>query len=150
MKFRYRQYHVEPSPTCPDGILYRPMVPIRVIGLTGDASFRALLDSGSDETLLPRSIGDAIGAEIDEQETSRIAGIAGQTVETVLGTVEIELSLGTMTHRWSEQVRFVAFEHPEDEIAILGHAGFLNYFTATLDGRKHEVTLKANRTLPKR
>src|SRR5687767_9014700 len=100
MKFPYRQYEVEASPTIPDGILYRPMVPVRVIGLTGDASFWALLDTGADETILPLSIGLAIGAAIDDSMAWTIGGIAGQAVQVILGDVQLEIGQRRTTFRW--------------------------------------------------
>ena len=85
MKFPYQRYTVTPSPSVPDGILYRPEVPLRVIGSIGDASFLALVDSGADETLLPCSMGEAIGVRIDDSTQSQVAGIGGQLVDVWYG-----------------------------------------------------------------
>ena len=64
MKFRYKRYEVPPSQAFPEGVLYRPEFPIRIIGSAGEASIRVLADTGADQTLLPRSVGNAIGASL--------------------------------------------------------------------------------------
>jgi hypothetical protein len=40
------------------------------------------------------------------------------------------------------------FESPDEETVILGHSGFLDYFTATFDGEIAELILVANRGIP--
>ncbi len=142
MKFEYQSYPIDPSPELPQGRLYRPMVPVRVKGLTGSITFLALLDTGADATLLPRSLGEAIGVRIDESRHSLATGIGGEQLVVHLGDVGLEVSTGEERYRWWTAVGFAAFPHPEDEIAILGHAGVLNLFVATFDGEKREVELQ--------
>lgn len=149
MKFPYRQYQVDPSPTIPDGILYRPMVRVRVVGLTRDASFWALLDTGADETILPMPIGLAIGAMMYPSSTWTMGGLAGQTVEATLGDVQFEVGQRRTIYQWKARVGFVSFPTPEDEVAILGHAGFLNFFTASFDSVKRELKMKPNANFPR-
>ena len=106
MKFPYQRYTVTPSPSVPDGIFYPPEAPLRVIGSIGDASFLALVDSGADETLLPRSIGEAIGVRIDDITQSQVAGIGGQLVDVWCGQAALELTAGRQSNRRSAVVAF--------------------------------------------
>lgn len=148
MKFAYQRYEVEPTAALPEGVLYRPEIPIRVIGPTGDASFLALIDTGADETILPRSIGEAVGVTIDDSHQSDVAGIGGQLVSVSYGEVEFELRASSRkTYRWSAIVGFAAVE-PEAASAILGHAGCLNYFRLRCDVEQCEVELKPNGLFP--
>lgn len=147
MKFAYRKYEVDVSRTIPDGLLHRPTVPIRLIGSGGSIVVRGLLDTGADETIFPRSIAEMLGVELEEAEAVPVAGIGGHPVMAVLGTVDMEVGKGKQRVRWRQQVRFATFARADDEEAILGHAGFLDFFTATFDGKKHEVTLLPNKTL---
>jgi hypothetical protein len=39
-------------------------------------------------------------------------------------------------------------EQPEDEVALLGYAGFLEFFRATFDSQIHELELAANNRFP--
>jgi hypothetical protein len=145
MKFPYQRYEVEPSATIPDGVLFRPELPIRVIGLTGDAALLVLADTGADETLLPRSVGELIGAEVDEARTWSVAGFGGQEVAVVLAEVELELGSRAKTHRWRTKVGLVDFPNPEDETAVLGHVGFFDHFTAHFNTRRRQLTINPHR-----
>ncbi len=62
MRFRYASYEVEPSPTVPDGIVYRPEAIIRVGGPSGTESIQALLDTGCDETVFPVTLANLLGS----------------------------------------------------------------------------------------
>lgn len=144
MKFSYFQYLTHPSPTTPTGILHRPEIPIRVAGKRGNALLRATVDPGSDDTLLPLSIGHSIGATMDSTQTWHVQGIGGQAISVILGEVEFELTDGHQSFRWSAKVGLVDFADPQDEVTILGHAGFLDYFRAAFDG--HQRTLEIDIT----
>lgn len=141
MNFPYQRYAVEASPVVSRGVVYRPEITLRLIGASGDAIIHALVDTGADGTLFPRSIGEAIGATIYETNTATVRGLGGELLTVVAGEVEIELRAGDDCHRWNMTVGFTSLEKPEDEVAILGHAGFLDYFRATFDGQGRELQL---------
>ncbi len=141
MKFPYQRYEVGPSPTVPGGVLYRSELPVRVIGQTGSVLLLALADTGSDDTLLPLSVGEAIGATIDESIEWRIGGVGGQEIDVRLGDVELELARHARVRRWRTKIGFVAFASPEDEVAILGHSGFFDHFAAHFNTRDRITTI---------
>ena len=141
MRFPYQRYEVHPSTSLPEGVLYRPELPIRVIGSAGHVSLLALADTGIDETLLPRSVGELVGAAIDETQSWSVAGFGGQQVDVVLAEVEFELVSRRNGHRWRAKVGLVDFPNPEDEAAVLGHVGFFDQFTAHFNTRRRQVTI---------
>ncbi|MND04228.1 hypothetical protein D3C83_244040 [compost metagenome] len=53
----------------------------------------------------------------------------------------LQVSDGRQTYEWNATAGFAAFDDPEDEIAILGHASCLDYFRATFDGEARQVEL---------
>lgn len=148
MKFSYRRFEVDETPTVPKGVVYRPMVSIRIIGPLDHVNVRALVDTGADETIFPVSIAEAIGAEMDEAESVSLEGIGGHMVQAVLGTVEIEIGVGKSLTRWQQRARFVP-SSLDDEVPILGHVGFLQYFATLFDGKRHQMTLTPNGTFPR-
>lgn len=115
MKFPYQRYEVNASPTLPGSVLYRPEVPIRVIGLAGSASFLALADTGADETLLPRSLGEAIGVEFDEPNAWAVTGFGGQELAVVAGEVDLQVTSRRTVHRWRARIGWVSFPNPADK-----------------------------------
>jgi len=148
MNFTYTKYEVEPSPTNPSGIVYRPEILLRVVGLTSDALLMALIDTGADECVLPLSLAEIIGVVLDESQTVLAAGVGGHTLELMPADAEFELDSGSERHRWPIRVGFAQFENPEDECAILGNVGALEYFTATFDANGRCGTLVANARFP--
>jgi hypothetical protein len=142
MKFNYLQYLTQPSPKTPSGILHRPKIPLRIIGGTGLLPTSALVDPGSDETLLPLSVGKLIGAKIDPTQSWQVEGIGGQVVAVILGEVDFELTDGKQTFRWSAKIGFVDFADPKDEVTVLGHAGFLDYFRVIFDGHRRKLEIE--------
>ena len=143
MRFAYQSYEVEPSPAFGGGVLYRPEIPLRVIGQAGDANFFALVDTGADGTLIPRSLGERIGVAINDRQATPVRGFSGyEQVPVAPGRVTLELRQGKTVYRWAATVGFVDFATDEAEQAILGHAGCLDYFVVTFDGGRHELEIE--------
>lgn len=147
MKLGFRPYQVMPSKKMGMSTVYRPAVRIRVVGSTGSASVLALVDTGSDQTLFPYSVGRVIGAVDGSSDRLSIGGINRQNIEVTMGDVELELTDGQEKYRWLANVGFVMFASPEDEVAILSHQGCLEYFTVIFDGAKRELEMVANKKL---
>ena len=148
MKWNYRRIEVDRSRICPSGIVYRPMATMRIRGSVGSAYLRALIDTGADHTLLPFSAAEHIGAELflDEQDAAR--GVSGHEIAIIPGRVELELLGESESLRWIAVIGFAKFATPEDECSIFGHAGCLEYFSATFDGVTRSVELMPRVTLP--
>jgi hypothetical protein len=148
MRFRYTSYEVDPSPTVPSGVLYRPEVTIDVIGPRRIETIQALVDTGSDETVFPTSLAKAIGVQLDHALAGQASAVGGHAVQLVPGSVVLQMTDGDQTYRWQAAVGFLEVEEPEDEIALLGYAGFLEFFRATFDSQSQELELTPNRRFP--
>ncbi len=139
MRFPYSRYVVQGNTPRLTALLFRPMLVVRVTGPTGNDDIFGRVDSGADETLLP----DYLIANSGISELSGpvpIGGIGGLTLAR-FGTVELEISQGQESSRWLAYVGFCA--HP---MPIFGLKGFLQFFTATFDGRRHHLDLSPNGT----
>jgi Aspartyl protease len=119
------------------------MIPIRVIGPAGDDDLRALVDTGSDDTLLPDSLIGLLGVALRPGDQAVIVGIEGSTTVVRYGTVDLEIPGAGGGYRWSARVGF----HASFRV-VLGHIGFLEYFTASFNGRTRQLTLTPNGTAP--
>jgi len=144
MRFSYASYEVDPSPTNPRGILYRPEVTISVGGPRRSETIQALVDTGSDETVFPASLAKSIGVELDYDAAGQASAVGGHEVRLVPGAVTLELFQNDERHRWQTTVAFLETDEPKDEVALLGYAGFLEFFQATFDSKSHFVTLVSN------
>lgn len=148
MKFSYRSYVSQFPGSADFRLILRPMVTVRITGPKADARWDALVDTGADETLLPLSLADPLGIELDQEATSQAAGISGDRLTIYYGDVEFEIVAENDMVSWRSTVGFVDFGSVEDEVIVLGHGGCLDYFVATFDGEKAELELTRNSLLP--
>ena len=144
MRFRYASYEVDPSPTVPHGVLYRPEVMITVSGSRRAVTIQALVDTGSDETVFPATLAESLGIELKYSSAGRASAVGGHRVRLVPGSATLLLMQGEEQCRWQTTVSFLEVDDPEDEIALLGYSGFLEFFRVTFDSDTHEVTLTPN------
>lgn len=148
MKIPYREY-VSVLPGSSDfRLILRPIVTVRISGLTGHARWDALVDTGADETIFPLSMAELIGIKLDEEVTSVAAGISGDRLKIHYGEVGLEIEADGTRVAWRTTVGFVDFGRADDEVIILGHGGCLDYFTATFDGENSLLELMPNSLLP--
>lgn len=151
MKFPFQHYRTPPSLVDGSEELWRPEIPLHLLGKTGELFTYGLLDTGADGVLISRSIADDIGVARDETLRWHVRGVSGQSLETVLGHVEIEVMGQQESECWLMPVGVVAFDDPaNDDIVLLGQAGFLQFFDARFFGAEHFVELRSNGTLLQR
>jgi hypothetical protein len=144
MKFDYKQYEVQSFPGQSNpGIVFRPVLTLRIIGTKSQVSSRSLVDTGADMTVLPKKIASFVGITILSTNPSTALGAGGE-IEIAYGNVVLELSSGKKSYRWCATVGISS--EPWEE-AVLGHVGFLQYFDATFLGEKRAVRLKRNKLL---
>jgi hypothetical protein len=140
MNFSYVRYEIEPTATIPSGEVYRPRIPIRIIGPKRSLQIFGLLDTGADHVFLSASLGEIIGIQASSEiETAQGAG--GHEIDVWPASVEIEISQGGRTHRWLAIVGFLASDD-DPPVAFLGNSGFLEFFAANFDYRENQVELQ--------
>ena len=59
------RHEVESTPLTPQGLVYRPEISVRVIGSQDEIYLMALVDTGADETILPLSLAQLLGVDVD-------------------------------------------------------------------------------------
>jgi hypothetical protein len=141
VRFPYRRYRARHSTAFHSGIVTRPEIPVDVVGTTGTASVLALADSGADLTLLPRSIALRIGAVIDDTDRWPVGGFGGQVIDASPGDVNLEITWGGSSIRWKATIAFVNYPAGAEEVSILGHAGFFDFFRVQFDGPAKELEI---------
>lgn len=142
MRFRYRSRQVDPLPgEVGPQFVYEPVVVVRVVGPRGAWLIPGLVDTGGGESLIPYRLLDPLGLPVGDR--FNLASVTGGVFSARVGVVDLELARdGTI----SQSVGFTTTRTR----AIWGHAGFLNHFTATFDGRRKSVRLDPSDTFPPR
>lgn len=149
MKFPFQHYRTPPSLVDGSEELWRPEIPLHLIGSNSELFTYGLLDSGADGVLVGRNIANDIGIAVDESRRWHVRGVSGESLDVVLGHVEIELMDLHESVCWMMPVGVVSFDDPaNDDIVLLGQTGFLQYFDTRLHGSKHLAELFPNDTLP--
>lgn len=148
MKFPYREYVSVFPGTTDFRLIVRPVITIHISGPTSKSRWDALVDTGADETLLPYSLVEILGVELDPAVTSQASGISGDQLTIHYGEVDFEIVAESQIVRWKTIVGFVEFGASDDEVIVLGHGGCLEYFTAIFDGENAVLEMTANPLLP--
>ena len=148
MKFEYKKSFVDPAPGFESGVTYQPIIPIILAGHSGELRFNALVDTGSDQTILPMNDVESItGLLIDRKIISSVQGrLEHHTENLFLGrSVHLRLSSNEIEYEFPSSVWF---SEDGNSPAILGHSGFLEYFTITFEGDMHVLILEPNKKFP--
>jgi hypothetical protein len=128
--------------------LLRPEIEVSIEGVLGRATVVGLVDTGSDNTIFPKSVADVLGIRLSPSSAPPALTFGGLSIPLSAGVVTLQLESDDASVRWQTTINFYEFESPELEAVILGHTGFLEYFTATFDGQKCTLTLVPNNDMP--
>lgn len=130
-----------PRPTFPDGILYRPEIPVFIYSPSDAVTIHGLVDTGADETILPMSIAEDLAIPINDDVTSTASGFLGNPVDVLYGDVQfgVQIDEQGQLSTWTATVGFCEFPSPEREVVILGRSGFLDTMAATFVGEDHTL-----------
>jgi hypothetical protein len=129
-------------------LVRRPEIDVTIMGPAGLARCIGLVDTGSDQTILPRSVADELGILLAPAEGPPAVAFGGHRVQLLIGDAILTLTAGGESLAWKAPICFFDFPVTKDETVILGHAGFLEFFTATFDGKHETLMLVPNDELP--
>ena len=124
---------------------YRPIVPVGVLGPLGVRLVDACVDCGSDDTIFPMSLARKLGLDLTGAPQGQSHPVGGAIVPYVYAAVSLRLSDGAETCEWQATVGFVDLPL---RWALLGHAGFLDFFDTELRGARREVFITPNNAFP--
>lgn len=127
MKFEYKK---EFSKTL--GTIYRPVAEVFFIHEDKEIRDFPYVDSGADITLIPRSVGELLGFEVEKEKIVEMGGIGGSKVPTILKKIKIRID--------SEEFPIqVAWALIEDVPPLLGRTDVFDRFEVTFK-QKEKVT----------
>ena len=122
-------------------VRYRPIIPVRVFGPLGSRLVDACVDCGSDDTIFPLSLARKLGIDLTGAPRGQAHPVGGTIVPYVYSAVTLRVSDGAETCEWHATVGFVDLPL---RWALLGHAGFLDFFDTDLRGARREVFIAPN------
>lgn len=148
MRFSYSAF-LSPAPdTGEEVIKFRPEVPLRIYGPGGSGVYMALVDTGAGNTILPLSIARELNIVPHQGRGPGAAAFGGQQIPLSYADIPLAISEQGRVLRWQARVQFFDFPDSEPETLIVGHQGFLDFFTAVFDGGNMTLDLEPNDDLP--
>lgn len=123
----------------------RPEVTVVIHGSHASKSYVGLVDTGADYTLVPVAVAESLGIAMFENLGADAESFGGHALQTRYGRVVFELPDEQRRLKWEAMA---LFHESENETLLLGHVGFLHYFTATFDGMRMELTLTPTDDFP--
>jgi hypothetical protein len=148
MRFPYSLNIARSIATGEEIVVMRPEVPIRIHAPGGVAELLALVDTGADNSIFPLSIAKALGVATTPGKGPSVTAFGGQEIALSFAQIVLELWQEGASVRWPSRVYFADFPDDSEKTVILGHEGFLDYFTATFEGEACEFTLEPNPDIP--
>lgn len=135
MKFKYSEY------TGPNNIkIFRPTISIVFKNRSKFIQTEAIVDSGSDFTIIPIEIAGILDIKLDVHKKTTFHGAGGNPFTVYPSPEAIEHIIrqgGFRPIKWKAKIYF-AESQPS---ILLGHKGFLEKFKTTLDGRNKELEI---------
>ena len=143
IQFDYERYLIFDSKSKRRVPIRRPVARIRVTGSIGSEEILAWVDTGADLSMLPLSLAEPLGITLQADDQELILGVGREPVLIWHATVNLGLITPGGGPSWAARVGF----HSGYQ-ALLGHAGFLDHFTARFNRRAKTLTLTPNGTAP--
>ena len=93
------------------GEILKPIIPVTIIGPKRSLNVFMLLDSGADLSLIPYSLGETVGIELDIENRSEVHGIGEGSVPYILSQLKLKIGKVEISARveWAliEEVPFI-------------------------------------------
>jgi hypothetical protein len=150
VKFAYLPLPVRQASPALGGVTarHRPIVPIHILHILAPLTLPPLdacIDCAADDTIFPPHLAGRLGIDPLTAPKGRAGLIGGTIVNVIYAQVTLLLSDGYESCHWDA---VVAFPTVPMRWALLGHAGFLDFFDVQLLGARREVIVLPNTAFP--
>lgn len=147
MKFAYLPLTVSrPSPAMRGAkVRYRPIVPIHILAPRMLPPIDACIDSAADDAVFPPHMATRLGIRFGATQAGQSRLVGGTIINVNYAQATMLLSDGHETLEWDT---VVGFSTVPMRWALLGHAGFLEFFDVQLLGDRREVIVIPNAAFP--
>lgn len=123
----------------------RPVIGVAIIGPAGMIPYDGLLDSGSDDVLFPEDVAALICIDLTNAPQGTASAFGQRNIPVRYAEATLRIADNQERREWRAWVSFAPVTR---RYALLGHAGFLQYFTTTFHGDHEEVELTVNGHYP--
>ena len=149
MKFSYTEAVVLSPDDGEPLLMFRPELTIRVSGRDGQsADYAALVDTGADQIVFPFAVAEELGIVVQPALGPNAETFSGGHLTLSFADIELAIHGDGEELRWPTRAYFDQNESARDFL-ILGHMGFLEFFTAIFHGGDFTLELEPNEHFPR-
>ncbi|HTY43692.1 MAG TPA: hypothetical protein VMC80_00410 [Patescibacteria group bacterium] len=130
--FKYKSVKLESG-----DVIYRPLIPLTLIGLNERLDIIAILDSGSDMSVIPKDVAEILGVRL--LLDTELSGITKDKVKAKQGNISI--SFGKGRENYNLQIPILIPEK-EDIPLVVGRIGFFDKFDITFSEKERKIIFK--------
>ncbi len=116
------------------GTIYRPIAAVHFIVRSNEIIQLMYVDSGADITLIPKSIGELLGFEEDD-EAKEIFSVSGHKISVIIKNTKMKIGRHTFSAR-------VAWSLQENVPILLGRLDIFDKFIITFDESNKRTILR--------
>lgn len=115
----------------------RPRIDIKIAYGLINKKFNALLDSGADYCLLPKTVGTELGLKLPEKSSGTSLGVGGQVP---VKHIKLDLKLGS----YKLKIIFAWFYTQDNIPVIIGRKGIFDQFNIDFCQKENKIVLREN------
>ncbi len=143
LRFPYLQVAKDQPIVSLSGRIYRPrpIIGVTIVGPSDALALDGLLDIGGDDTLFSEHVAALLGIDLTNAPQGMIGGIGPEAIPVRYAEAALRIADNWEQRQWRAWVSFGPITR---RYALLGYAGFLQYFTTTFHGDREEVELTVN------
>jgi len=116
------------------GKILKPYIPVNIIGPKKSVNIFMLLDSGADISMIPYSVGEIIGLDLDMEKHSEVQGIGESSVPYILSNIKLNIREFKLSIR-------VGWALIEEVPFILGRLDFFQAFSVEFRSFENKILL---------
>ncbi|MFA4957034.1 MAG: retropepsin-like aspartic protease [Candidatus Methanoperedens sp.] len=117
------------------GVIYRPIAKVEFKSSMGWVPELMYVDSGADITLIPKSLGDLLGFDIQTEEIHDVRGVGETAIPVILKNIEIKLGEYVFNSR-------VAWALIEEVPPLLGRLDVFDQFDVNFTQKEKKVVFR--------
>jgi len=119
----------------------RPYILFKALAFDGKpVEVSALLDSGADVSLVPRSLDETLVLDLSGEQTEA-TGVGGK-IKVIISSLEIKLGRGSQSFRLTIPVKVPVQPEAAFHVPLIGREVFFDNFDITFKQNKKRVWLK--------
>jgi hypothetical protein len=127
-----------------NGLIYRPMIQVKIYIGPRCITALGLLDSGCDKTLIDKNIAKQLFADFKTYKKESVVGVNGIPISAFASEIDIEVPglTGKIEHAQ------ISYGTTSNVAVLLGHIGFFEFFNVKFDTAQKQFEINPNPNTP--